>query len=125
MTTGQRRELIEAMLSALERLDAQGVLSCMSTDVCGIDEVTGTWIHGLDAMTAYVTSVVDAAPSVASTVHDFHESVIGDAALATCVLEQSYEMDGQHRSFSAPTTYAFRVEDGKWKVCLFHSIPVG
>lgn len=116
--------LVERMLSALEHLDAEAVMSCMTDDVCGLDEITCRFIRGRDAMTAYVTDLVSKSPSVKSHILDFHEIVTSDAAFVTCRLEQTYELEGVERVLHTPTTYGFKVIDDHWKVCLFHSVPL-
>ena len=115
--------LVERMLSALQHLDAEAIMKCMSDDVCGLDEITTSFVRGRAAMEAYVTNLVAQAPSVKSHIIDFHEIVTGDAAFVTCLLEQSYVLDGVERTFVAPTTYGFRVIDDEWKICVFHSMP--
>lgn len=116
--------LVERMLSALQRLDHDAIMACMSDDVCGLDEITKTFVRGRAAMDAYVSDLVAKAPAVTSHILDFHEIVTADAAFVTCRLEQRYVLDGVERVHHTPTTYGFRVVDEHWKICVFHSVPL-
>jgi len=114
--------LVERMLGALARLDAEGVLECLSHDVCGLDEVTTSFVRGHHAMSAYVHDLVNRAPAVTSRILDYHEIITDDAAFVTCRLHQTYTLDGVEHVIAAPTTYGFKVVDDTWKICLFHSV---
>ena len=48
----------------------------------------------------------------------------GDTGVLTRWLDQDYTMDGSPQHVSAPTRIVFRLEDGEWKLALFHSIPL-
>jgi ketosteroid isomerase-like protein len=52
------------------------------------------------------------------------ETVWGDVGLVTFVLDQTYTMDGQQHSISAPTSLLFRLKDGDWKIALIHTVPI-
>jgi ketosteroid isomerase-like protein len=45
-------------------------------------------------------------------------------ALATLVLDQTYDMGGHRAQIHAPTTIVLRLEDGMWRVALVHSVPM-
>lgn len=46
---------------------------------------------------------------------DAQESVWGDVALVTFVLDQAYTMEGEQQDVSAPTSIVFRRLDGDWR----------
>jgi ketosteroid isomerase-like protein len=55
---------------------------------------------------------------------DAQERVWGDVGLVTFVLDQTYTMDGQQQTISAPTSIVFVREDGDWKIALIHTVPI-
>lgn len=116
--------LVDEMLGALDRRDANGVMACMSADVAGVDETTRSFVRGRGAMAEHVGAQLEAVSSVTSRISDWNETVVGEAAFATCVLHQSYVIGGDTISLVAPTSFALRVEDGGWRICLFHSVPL-
>ncbi len=48
----------------------------------------------------------------------------GDAGLVTCVLDQTYRMQGKEQRITAPTSMALRRVGDEWKIALFHSMPL-
>jgi len=67
-----------------------------------------------------MTSVGD----VHTELRDVRESVSGDSGVLTCRLEQDYTLEGKSQHVSAPTTVLFRRREERWKMALFHSIPL-
>ena len=124
MEDRDRRTLVDEMLAALDRRDAGAVMACMSDDVAGVDETTRSFVRGRGAMTEHLGAQLEAVSSVTSLISDWNETVVGEAAFATCVLHQSYVIGGDTITLVAPTSFAFRVEDGAWRICLFHSVPL-
>jgi ketosteroid isomerase-like protein len=55
---------------------------------------------------------------------DLQEAVWGDVGLVTFVRDQTYTMDGQQQSISAPASILFRREPGDWKIALIHTVPI-
>jgi hypothetical protein len=42
----------------------------------------------------------------------------------TFVLDQTYTMDGQQQTISAPTSIVFVRQDSDWKIALIHTVPI-
>ena len=81
-------------------------------------------MRGLDEVGNDIRQLLTMVNNIRSSVNDVHETVIGDAGLVTCWLEQDYVMEGTPQHISAPTTMLLRREDGAWKILLFHSLPL-
>ena len=45
-----------------------------------------------------------------------------DVGLVTFVLDQTYQMDGQQQTISAPTSVVLVRHDGDWKIALIHTV---
>jgi hypothetical protein len=48
---------------------------------------------------------------------------VGDVGLVTFVLDQTYKMNGQQQTISAPTSVVFLGQDSDWKIALIHTVP--
>lgn len=55
---------------------------------------------------------------------DAQQAVWGDVGLVTFVLDQTYIMDGQPQTISAPTSILFRRDPDDWKIALIHTVPI-
>lgn len=117
-----------AVVAMLQELDAghhDAVVAAFDVDAQGIDELSRSWLRGIDQMRTYIDGIFEATSDVQSQLKDVHVTEIGDAALVTGILDQDYDLSGERQSISVPTTFALRRTDGVWRICLFHSVPVG
>jgi uncharacterized protein (TIGR02246 family) len=114
----------EAMFKAVDRKDADAVMELFSGDAQIVDEISRRWIRGRDDVADYLRQTMKVVDGIHTTVKDIHESILQDFGLITCWIDQDYTLKGVQTHVSAPTTIAFRPEDGHWKVLLFHSIPL-
>jgi len=119
--------LVQEVRTFLERLDAMDIESLGSTlteDAQSVDEITRGWTRGRAAIEAYLSQLKDTVSHVHSEMKDPQESDWGDVGLITFVLEQTYTMEGQQQSISAPTSILFRRENDDWKIALIHTVPI-
>jgi ketosteroid isomerase-like protein len=110
-------ELIDAM-------DAPAITAMMTEDVQGVDEVSRGWLRGHGAVEDYFERMRGVIDNLRSELREVRTSEWGDAAVVTCVLYQTYMLDGRHQRVTAPTSVTFRRERGEWKVALLHSVPI-
>lgn len=116
---------VTALLRALDSFDTDAVEALFSDDVQGIDELSQGWRRGREAVHAYLEMVKGAGLSnVHSAMSDVHNTEWGETALVTFVLDQSYDLAGRSYTIHAPTSVVMRREDGAWRVCLVHSVPL-
>ena len=119
------RETVDALFRALDALDVDTIEAMFSSDPQGIDELSGGWRRGREAMRQYLAMLRESGiADVRSSVSDVHLTEWGDTALATLMLDQTYTMGGQAQSIHAPTTLVLRREEGAWRVALVHTVPV-
>ncbi len=59
-----------------------------------------------------------------SQISDFHGTTWSDTGLVTFALDQTYSMNGQKRTLSAPTSMLFRQRNDEWKIAMIHSVPI-
>jgi SnoaL-like domain len=52
------------------------------------------------------------------------ERVWSDVGLVAFVLDQTYTMDGQQQTISAPTSVVFVRQDSDWKIAPIHTVPI-
>jgi ketosteroid isomerase-like protein len=118
-------QTVNALFAALDALDTDAIEAMCTADVQGVDELSGGWRRGRDAMHEYLEMVKGAGLSDArSGMSDLNVTEWGDASLVTFLLDQTYRIGGEDQSVHAPTTIALRREDGAWRVCLVHSVPM-
>lgn len=111
-------------IAALDSMDVDRMMGTATEDAQGVDEISRRWIRGRGELDSYLRQLIGAVSDVRTELRDSEERVWGDTGILTCWLDQDYTMDGNAQHVSAPTTIAFRREDGDWKVALFHSIPL-
>ena len=122
--SGQLEQVVTDFLAALDSLDVDAVLQGLTDDAQGVDEISRRWIRGRADLSAHIRQVASSVSSVRTKASDVSESIFGDVGVVTCWLDQTYTLEGQEQSVSAPTTIVFRKEDGDWKLSLFHSVPL-
>ncbi len=115
---------VAAMLEGLARGDADAVLSRMTDDVAGVDEISRGWVRGAGPMAEYLDGVLSSVSELRSEVSDEHTTIYGDVALVTCMLHQTYLVDGIPARLDAPSSLLLRRVDGSWRICLFHTVPL-
>lgn len=108
----------------VDRKDAEAIIQAGSEDIQAVDEISRRWMRGIDELGAYIRPLVKMVDDVHTSISGVHETVIGDIGILTCWIEQDYTLEGKAQHVSAPTTVAFRRENGTWKVVLFHSLPL-
>ena len=114
----------ERMLELLDSMNLDGLGAMLTDDAQSVDEISRGWMRGRAAVEAYMSQLNDTVADVQSRMSDAHETVWGNVALVTFVLDQTYTMDGQRHAISAPTSIAFRHQDDDWKIALIHSVPI-
>lgn len=115
---------VRHVLELLDAMDVRGLAELFTDDAQGVDEISGTWTRGRAALDAYFAQIETTVSDVRSQIEGLHTVTWGDVGLATFVLEQSYEIDGETQMLSAPTSMVFRRQDDGWKVAMVHSVPI-
>ena len=108
----------------VDRKDAEAIMQAGTEDIQAIDEISRRWMRGSDELGAYIRGLLKMVDDVHTSNSGVHETFSGDVGILTCWVEQDYKLEGKAQHVSAPTTVAFRREDGAWKVALFHSLPL-
>ena len=122
--SGQLEQVVTDFLAALDSLDVDAMLQGLTDDAQGVDEISRRWIRGRADLSVYFRQLASSVSSVRTKATDVSESIFGDVGVVTCWLDQTYTLEGQEQSVSAPTTIVLRNEDGDWKLSLFHSVPL-
>jgi ketosteroid isomerase-like protein len=116
--------LTRRIFELIDTMDTKGMSAMIADDAQGIDEISRGWMRGREALEGYFGQLEQMVDEVSSKVRNVHETEWGDAGLVTCVVDQTYEMDGAEQSITAPTSIVFRREGGEWKIAMFHSVPL-
>jgi uncharacterized protein (TIGR02246 family) len=114
----------QRFLELMDAMDLRGLAAMFTDDGQGVDELSRNWRRGRAALDAYFAELEGTVTDVRSQLSDLQATAWGDAALVTFVLNQTYKMNAQEQSISAPTSMVFRREDGGWKLAMVHSVPV-
>lgn len=121
---GPLESVVRTMLDAFAKQDVSLATDNTTDDVQGIDEISRRWMRGSGEMKKYLEQLVGLVSDVSSDLVDVRETINGDVGVLTCMLEQSYTLEGNTMSITAPTTVVLRREGGAWKAALFHSVPL-
>jgi ketosteroid isomerase-like protein len=114
---------VKRILELIDAMDVRGLAALFADDAQGVDEISRSRTRGRAAPDAYLARLEGSVSDVRSKLGDLHTTTWGEVGLASFVLDQTYKMDGQERSLSAPTSIVFRRQDDGWKVALVHSVP--
>ena len=115
---------VRRMLERLDALDTKSLGAMLTEDSQSVDENTRAWTRGRAAIEGYLSQLAKSAADLHSRMSDVHETVWGDVGLVTFVLDQTYTMDGENRTISAPTSILLVRENGDWKIALIHTVPI-
>jgi ketosteroid isomerase-like protein len=122
--TASLEQLVGRLLEHLDAMDVDSLATMVTDDVQSVDEITRGWTRGRAAVESYLSQLKESVSDVHSRMSDAREAVWGDVGLVTFVLDQTYTMDGEQQSISAPTSILFRREAGDWKIALIHTVPI-
>ena len=122
--TTSLQQRVDRLLGLLDAMDVDSLMAMVSDDVQSVDEISRGWSRGREAVESYLSQLKGSVSDVRSRMSDRHEVVWGDVGLVTFVLDQTYTMDGQQQSISAPTSILFRREQADWKIALIHTVPI-
>ena len=123
-TASSLEPTVRRMLERLDALDLDSLGPMVTDDAQSVDEITRGWTRGRAAIENHLARLKDTVSDVHSQMSDVHETVWGDVGLVTFVLDQTYQMDGQQQTISAPTSILLHREDDDWKIALIHSAPI-
>lgn len=112
------------LFDALDRKDFDRLVRMTTDDAQSVDEISRGWLRGRAAMEAYLKSLGEQVSNIRSTLSDLNAVEIGDVGIVTLVLDQEYDIGGQHTAIRAPTSLVFRRANGGWRLALLHSVPL-
>src|SRR6201992_4454501 len=118
------QQTVSRLLERLDAMDLEALGGMLDDEVQGVDEIARKWMRGRRAIECYFSQLKDTVSDVRSRMTDVQENAWGDAGLVTFVLDQTYTLDGQHQSISAPTSIVFRRRGSDWKGALIHTVPL-
>jgi ketosteroid isomerase-like protein len=122
--TGSLEQRVERLLALLDAMDVESLITMITDDVQSVDEISRGWSRGRAAVQSYLSQLTGSVSDVHSRMSDAHEAVWGDVGLVTFVLDQTYTIDGQQQTISAPTSIIFRRDQADWKIALIHTVPI-
>jgi ketosteroid isomerase-like protein len=100
-------QMVNELFDALDRLDIDAIESLFDDEPQGVDELSGGWRRGREALHEYFSQITSAGlADVRSTVTDVHTKNWGDTAVVTLVLDQTYTLEGEQHAIHAPSTPA-------------------
>jgi ketosteroid isomerase-like protein len=112
------------LFDALDRKDFERLVGMTTDDAQSVDEISRGWLRGRAAMESYLKSLGEQVSNIRSTLSDLNAVELGDVGIVTLVLDQEYDMGGQHTAIRAPTSLVFRRAHGSWQLALLHSVPL-
>lgn len=124
MTQSAADTTVIDLFAALDRLDLPALGELLADDVSMVDEISRKWLRGKDAVLASLAPTFAAVQSIRSTLSDLCSSAIDGCTTVTCVLDQTYVIDGAATTITAPTTCVLRRADNAWKIVVMHSVPL-
>jgi len=118
------QQTVSRLLERLDAMDLDGLGGMVDDEVQGVDEIARRWMRGRAAIEGYFSQLKETVSDVRSRISDVQENTWSDAGLVTFVLDQTYTLDGQQQTISAPTSIVFRRRGGDWRIVLIHTVPL-
>jgi ketosteroid isomerase-like protein len=119
------REAVAGLFAALDALDMPAIEAMLAAEPQAVDELSVGWLRGREALHQYLSEMqASQIADMRSEVGDLHVSEWGDTAAVTCMLDQTYTLDGEQQTVHAPTTVLLRREGVAWRIALLHSVPL-
>jgi uncharacterized protein (TIGR02246 family) len=124
-TQASPEQVVRELFDAFDRLDVDSAEALFDDEPQGVDELSGGWRRGRQALHEYFAQITSAGlADVRSNLTDLHTSDWGDTAVVTLVLDQTYTLEGEQHAVHAPSTFVLRRQDGRWRLALVHSVPL-
>lgn len=123
MTTSPQAQIVIDMFAQFDLLQQEPFFEYFSDNVTIVDEIGKKWLRGIDAAIATWTPLIGLFQSSKSVLSDIHVDTAGDISIVTCMLDQTYVLEGQTATITAPTTCLVRKDNGVLKIILVHTIP--
>ena len=95
MTTSPEAQIIIDAFATFDRLQPEPFFELFSDDVIIVDEIGKKWLRGKDAAIATWTPLIGIFQSSKSVISDIPVDKAGDVSIVTCMLDQTYVLDGQ------------------------------
>jgi ketosteroid isomerase-like protein len=111
------------LFAALDAVDSGRLRTYLADDSQSVDELSGGWLRGREALETYFDRLTNAVSDIHSQLESVQTTEWGDTAIFTCELEQTYTLEGAEQRLRAPTSIVGRRENGEWKIVLVHSVP--
>ena len=118
------QQAVSRLLEHLDAMELEALGGMVDDEVQGVDEIARRWMRGRPAIEGYFSQLQDTVSDVRSRMSDVQEDAWGDAGLVTFILDQTYTLDGQQQTISAPTSIVFRRRGSDWKIVLIHTVPL-
>jgi ketosteroid isomerase-like protein len=122
--TSDLEQRARELLQTLDALDFTTLASMLADDAQGIDEISRRWLRGRAELDEYLRQLSGAIADVHSELSDLVAREYGDVGVVTCMLDQSYTLEGRRVQITAPTTLVFTRTDGTWRATLVHTVPL-
>jgi ketosteroid isomerase-like protein len=112
------------LLQTFDALDFTKLADMLADDAQGIDEISRRWLRSRAELDEYFRQLSGAVADVRSELSDLVGREYGDVGVVTCMLDQSYMLEGRRVQIKAPTTIVFTRRGGDWRATLVHSVPL-
>lgn len=112
----------------LRMLDAKAepsITALLTDDAQFVDELTGGWVRGRQAVGAALRSIFSRVSDVHSTARDMQADRWGDVEVETFVLSQVYDLDGRTMHVESPTTLVWTRTPAGWRLAVIQSVAPG
>jgi hypothetical protein len=112
----------------LRMLDAKAepsITALLADDAQFVDELTGGWVRGRQAIGAALRSIFSRVSDVHSVAVDMEANRWGDVEVETFVLSQVYDLDNRTMHVESPTTLVWNRTTAGWRLAVIQSVAPG
>ena len=109
------------VFATLDAEDWDGLVLLLEEDVELADELTGSWLHGREAVAAYLRAQAGIVTEISSPAENINVRPLGsEYAIVTFEMRQRYRLDGQVKRESLTGCVVFRLDPSGARVSLYH-----
>jgi hypothetical protein len=117
-------QMPQRVFELIDNVNVDQLKNLIADDCEAVDEISSSWRRGRAAVEAYFDQAFSVVSNIHTDVRDVAAREWAETGVVTCVIEQTYVVDGRTERITAPTTFVLRRDDGDWRLNLIHTVPL-
>ena len=116
--------MVREVMRLMDEGDADGMLACCALDVEIIDDISRTWLRGLDEVASYLRPLLADTQAIYTGLSDFSERTQSGFGVVTFWTVQTFMVDGRAHSVEGAGSASGRFLSGHWNLTHLQLSPI-